>query len=88
MYLSKLKIDEIIRVILNKTLFYCTCMLNFYDPQSAETTNKGHRVAIKKSVLIVVVRFRLKHSFLYVRLIETISIGKTLGTCKGDYSST
>ena len=41
-------------------------MLNCYETQRAEKTNKCHRVALKKSVSIVVLRFQLKHSFLYV----------------------
>ena len=49
---------------------------------------KVNRVATKKHVLTVVIRFWLTHSFLYVWLFEAIFIGKTLVTCKGDNSAT
>ena len=47
-YFIKPKFDEIIRVILNKPLFYCTYMFNYHETQRAGKTNKGHRVVVKK----------------------------------------
>ena len=67
------------------SLFCRTYMLNCYDTQRVGKTNKGHRVAAKKNVSIVIVRFLLMHFFSYYMY---ISIGKTLDICKGDYSAT
>ena len=62
------KFDEIIGVFLNKLLFYCTDMLNCYETKGAGKTNIGHRVAAKKTVLFVVIRFWLTFSFIYIWL--------------------
>ena len=57
-------------------------MLNCYETQPNGKKN------IRKFVSFVLAKFWLTHFFLYQWLFKAISIGKTIGTCKGDYSAT